>query len=285
MSTKEAVAIETHKIIVKPNLFRSSNKLVTDPNHEAYFLMGNSTISYTLPKDMHGNLINPFKSENEKVWLEKELDLDLNHHKAKDNFWHTFSVKMGKDEKHLELKNPKHYLEYVILRANFMHIAPSLEMARKRATYRYIMTTAEAEAIKSANKADLQIEAYMVLGKLRESREDMLNFLKVYGKKVSPQSKSEFLVKELTAIVQEDLDTFLTLARDKSSFNAKLVIKEGVEVGAIKQDGRKYFLPGGDPLCNPGEVPTIENAVKFLEYKGNQDILMNIQTRIKTAKD
>lgn len=281
----KAPIVEDQVIIVKPNLLRSNNKLVTDPEHEAYFLMGNSKISYTLPKDLHGNLMNPFKSEDEKKWLEHELDLDLNHHKAKDNFWHKFSVKLGKDERRLNLANAKHYLEYIILRANSMSIAPSLELAKKRATYKFIMTTAEAESIKLSNKADLEIEAYMYLGKIRENKEEMLNFLKVYGKKVSSQSKEQFLLKELKTIVEEDLDTFLKIARDKDSYSIKLLIAEAVEIGALKKEGRKYFLPGGDSLSDPGEVPTIDNAIKFLSYKGNQDILNQIETRVKTAKD
>lgn len=283
--SKKPPVVESQVIIVKPNLLRSSNKLVNDPEHEAYFLMGNSKISYSLPKDSHGNLINPFKSVEEKEWLEFELDLDLNHHKTKDNFWHKFSVKLGKDDRRLNLANAKHYLEYIILRANTMSIAPNLDLAKKRATYKFIMTTAEAESIKMSNKADLEIEAYMYLGKIREDKEEMINFLKVYGKKVSAQSKEQFLLKELKTIVEEDLDTFLKISRDKDTFSIKLLITEAVEIGALKKDGRKYFLPGGDPLCDPGEVSTLDNAIKFLAYKGNQDILKQIETRVQTAKD
>ena len=72
-------------IIVKP-IMRPRNTMIQDPDHEAYFLVGNSRITYCLPQDRYGNLLNPFTHDGEREWLEKELDVDLNIHKSKDNY-------------------------------------------------------------------------------------------------------------------------------------------------------------------------------------------------------
>jgi len=288
MSAKEKAGVFAPKkeiIIVKPNLTKSRNKLVSDPDHEAYFLMGTASVHYSLPKDIYGNLLNPFLQEGDKEWLEKELDLDLNYHKRENNYWKTFKVKLGKDAKRLELSNPKDYLTYLVLRANHLHIAPNESVANKRATYRYIMTTESFDMEKKASSVDKSIRAYMELGKIVDDKAAMANFLKVYGKKVSPQSKIEFFVAEIKKIIEEDIDSFLRIIEDKENYELKLLIANAVEIGAIKLDRRQYTLPGGDALAEVGEVPTLENAVKFLKYKGNQDLLLTIKARVENAKE
>jgi hypothetical protein len=283
-TAKKVFTPKQERVVVKP-IMRARNPLVTDPEHEAFFLVGNATINYCLPTDTQGNLLNPFSSKEEQEWLEKELDLDLNFHKTKDNFWHDFKVKLGKSIKRLDLQNPKHYLDYLVLKANRLFIAPNGEAMNDRATYRYALVSEEFENKKSVKQADLKIEAYKAFGKLEEDTEGMKDFLKVYGKKVSPVSKKSFLIEEISKIVDNDLEGFLAVIRDKDNYEIKLLVAEAVEVGAVIKQGRKYTLPGGDNLCGPGEQPTMAHVVEYLKAPANQDILTLLQTRVKTAKD
>lgn len=286
METKEVTTFRPKEeaIIVKP-IMRSRNPLVSDPEHEAFFLVGSATIDYCLPLDQHGNLLNPFTSKEEQAWLEKELDLDLNIHKTSNNYWKKFKVRLGKDAKRLDLRNPKNYIEYLVLKANRLFIAPDGDSMNDRATYRYALVSEEFETKKTVKKSDLLMEAYMVLGDLRKDKQDMMNFLKVYGKKVAPHSKEEFLFTQLQNILDSDIEGFLAVAHDKDNYEFRLLIAEAVEAGAIIKEGRKYSLPGGDLLCNPGEVATLQNAVKYLKYPGNQDLLTAIKARVENAKD
>lgn len=274
---------ETDVVIIKP-IMRARNPLVNDPDHEAFFLFGNAKIDYKLPIDRYGNLLNPFKNEEEQRWLESELDLDLNYHKIKDNAWHKIKVSLGKDARRLDLRNAKQYLEYVVLRANSLHIAPSAEEAGNKRTYRYMITSVDQEVKDQSNVGNLKIEAYIAFGKLRDSKEDMINFLKVYGKKVSDVSKETFLTAEITKIVENDTETFLSIISDKDNYEMKLLIAEAVEAGAVIKKSREYLLPGGDALAETGQIATIDNAVKYLKSPKNQDILTLIQTRVKTSK-
>lgn len=285
-TAKEATTFNGRKevVVVKP-IMRSRNPLISDPEHEAFFLVGTSTVSYSLPVDRQNNLVNPFSSKAEQDWLEKELDLDLNVHKRKDNYWHKFRVRLGKDNRRLDLNNPKDYIEWLVLRANNLYIAPTGESMGDRATYRYALVSEEFETKKSVKRADLEIDAYMHLGKLKDDKEAMLNFLKVYGKKVSPQSKENFLFTELRKLIDTDIDGFLNVAKDKENYDLRLLIANAVEVGAVLKDGRKYSLPGGDDLCAKGEVPTLLNVVNYLKHPGNQDILTALKARVENAKD
>lgn len=282
--TEKGFTIPEKTIIVKP-IMRPRNSLITDPEHEAFFLVGNATITYCLPVDKYGNLLNPFTSKEEQSWLERELDVDLNFHKNKDNFWHKFRVRLGKDQRKLNLQNPKHYLEYLVLKANSLFIAPDGDKMSDKATYRYALVSEEFETKQSEKKADLEIEAYMHLGKLRDDKDEMIDFLKVYGRKVSDVSKSSFLVAELKKIIETDLQGFLTVARDQENYEIKLLVAQAVECQAINKQGRKYHLPGGDDLCGPGDVPVIENVVAYLKNPANQDILTMLKARVKNAKD
>lgn len=261
------------------------NPLIQDPSHEAYNLFGNSTRDYLVPVDAQGNLHNPFECKEEQLWLEKELDLDLNYHRTDKNYFHTASISLGKLDKIIDLSNPKQYLEYIIARANKQYIAADLASSKKKATFKYVIVAENAEIKATATTANKRIEAYKFLGKIEEDRDAMLNFLKVYGKKVSSVSKIDFLVSEIEKVIVEDIDLFLETAQDKGNYDMKLLIAQAVEVGAIIKDKRKYFLPGGDALCGEGDAPTLENAIIYLKNKANQDVLITLQARVKNAKD
>ena len=270
-------------IVVEP-VMRARNSLITDPEHEAFFLFGTASITYCLPVDRQGNLLNPFESKEEQLWLEQALDLDLNHHKGKNNFWHDFRVRLGKDRRVLNLRNPKHYLEYLVLRANKLHIAPDGKSIGNKATYRYALVSQDFRTKESAQQVDLEMEAYIALGAMKEDTEAMTNFLKVYGKKVSPVSKRPFLVAEIKKIIETDISKFLEIIEDKENYELKLLIADAVECGALTKQGRKYFLPGGDELSGTGDSPTLANAVEYIKSPANQDILTTLKARVSAAK-
>lgn len=281
---KKVFRPEAKTILVKP-VMKARNSLITDPDHEAYFLFGTATITYSLPVDRQGNLMNPFTSKEEQEWLEKELDVDLNFHKVKDNYWHTAKVKLGKDTRRLQLSNPKDYLDYIILRANRLYIAPDGESMTEKATYRYALVSEEFETKQGEKKANLEIEAYMALGKLKESKDDMIDFLKIYGKRVSANSKQAFLMAEILKIIENDIHGFLGIIRDKENYELKLLIAEAVECQALIKQGRKYHLPGGDDLCGPGEIPTLDTAIQYLKSPANQEILLMLKARVNNTKE
>ena len=173
---------------------------------------------------------------------------------------------------------------YIILRANTLFIAPDGDSMMKKKTYRYALIAEEYETSKLVNEADKEMEAFMALGKLKDDKEAMINFLKVYGKKVSGDSKEQFLFGEIRKIISNDIDTFLNIMKDTDSFDIKLLISSAVDAGVVIKQGRKYSLPGGDPLCGESEVATLDVAVKYLLSPAQQDLLVNIQARTKNSK-
>ncbi len=271
------------KIIVKP-IMKVRNPMVSDPDHEAYFLFGTATIDYTLPVDANNTIINPFTSKEEQLWLEKELDLDLNIYKKNDNFWKSHKVRLGKVERKLNLMNPKDYLDYLVLKANRLYIAPDGESQKKKATYRYALISEEYETQTVVKSSDKKKAAYKALARLEDKGKDaMLNFLKVYGHRVSPESKMEFLTASIDKIIEDDIDGFLKIADDKQ-YELKLLVANAVEIGAVIKKGRLYSLPGGDNLCGAAETPVIETVIAYLNQPVNSDILLSLKAKVSGKK-
>jgi len=270
-------------IIIKP-VMRMRNPQISDPSHEAYFLFSGSTIDYCLPMDKMGNLYNPFSSTQEKEWLEKELDLDLNYHKNKDNYWKKAKVKLGKEDTKLDLSNPKHYIQYLILKANKNFIAPSGDKMLDRATYRYAIVSEQFETRVKVSSADKKKRAYKSAAKLEaKGKQAMLDFLRVYGNKVDDGSSLDFLIGKIDDIIEDNIDKFLAITVDSENYEIKLLIAKAVDAGAVVKRGREYTLPGGDTLCEQGDVSTLDNVVEYLKATRNQDILTLLKARVDKA--
>lgn len=280
---KKKFKLPTGKKIIKP-IMRFRNGLVEDPDHENYFLFSNSSIDYCLPGDRLGNLVNPFSSEEEKEFLEKKLDIDLNIYK-KDGHFIRHRVRLNKEERILNLSNPKDYLDYLVLKANKLYIAPSGEDMMKKATYKFALVDMDFEIKENKTTANTRILAYKIFGKMEDDKEAMLDFLSAYGRRVSPETKENFLVQEIGKIIEEDIHGFIDLMEDKDSFDVKLLISRCLEVGAVIKKGKKYYLPGGDALCGVGESPTMAVVVKYLNTTANQGTLTGLQARVNAAKD
>ena len=272
-------------VLVEP-IMRARNPLVGDnKDHEAYFLFGTAKIEYSVPIDRQGNLINPFESEAERAWLEDMLDLDFNIYRKDCILWR-HKVKLGKEQRKLNLENPKDYLDYIVLRTNKLFIAPNAESMYKRATYRYALVSEGYQVRALAKRAGTKKEAYKGAAKLEtQGREAMIDFLKVYGKKVSEASKTEFLVTQIDEIIEKDIEGFLALYNDQENYEIRLLLENAVEAGVVNKNGRKYYLPGGDPLCGEGEAPTITATIEYLKSPANQDIFDMITARVNNAKE
>jgi len=271
------------KVIVKPILRQRG--MINDPTHEAYFLFGRSAIKYCLPQK-GGILVTPFSSKAEQEWLERELDVDLNIYKSKDNYWKSkeAKVRMTKDYRTLNLENPHDYRDWLILKACTNQIAPDGQSMMKKKTYRYALVEESFENEKKASKADNKKKAYKLLGALEVSNDKMLSFLKVYGKRVDSNSKRDFLVGLLDEIIEKDIEGFIKLAEDKT-FDVKLLLEDAVEAGALTKTGKEYYLPGGDKLSANDKTPaTVTNAVAYLTDPANQDILLQLKARVKSTQ-
>ena len=263
---------------------------ITDPEHEAAFLVGAATNNFSAPMDRNGNVVCPLSKDEVEFFETPGLSGmsyktgDLSPYKEDNNFWKTHKVRLNKDPKVFNLSKPKDYIDYKILLANKDLIASSPEEAKRKRSYKYMIVSDDHEVDVRLTKQKKLQEAYMFFGKIEDNQEEMLNFLKIYGKKVPTAANIKWLKDEIGKVIIEDVEGFLGIARD-SDRKTRLMILQAVEAGILVKEGRKFFLRGGEPLCNPSEVPLIDIAVKFLKEPKNQDIYIDIKNRLQTAKD
>ena len=122
-------------------------------------MFANSTIDFQLPVDRNNNLHNPFTSEDERKWLEEELDTNLGVNLRKDNFWKTKKVKCGKDAKILKLDSPKDYIDYLILKANSLYIASEHVSPKEyKASQKFRLVSEDFDSTQRARKVNKKVE-------------------------------------------------------------------------------------------------------------------------------
>ena len=279
--------LPSKKVSIKPIM--RTRGLIKDPQHEAFFLFANATIDLKAPLDRNGHLVCPLSDEERKFFEDKEASGlhfetgELSPYKKSDNFWTNYKVKLGKTERLLDLSKPMDYIDYKLLLANTALIAPNAKSSNKKKTYRFALVSTEEELQSAVSTSTKRKTAYKFAGKMEDSRDEMIAFLKIYGKRPSVDASSDFLISEIDKIINDDIDTFLAIAEDKDK-DIKFLITEAVELGVVEKDKRKYFMPGGDALADKGVSPTLENACDYLKKPENQDIYLSIKERVKAAK-
>lgn len=293
LKTKTAFKLPNKRIKVVPVM--RAHGIIQDPKHEAFFLFGNSTRRYCVAKE-GSRLIDPLTAEEKAFFEDKtvsgmafdpgDLSPYAKHIKfaAKNgrprSYWDTREAKIDltKNGKVLDLSNPKDYLEYKILLTNKDEIAPNAKEMFRKKTYWYALVEEDYEVQETNTKGQKLKQAYKLLGKMEDSREDMYQFLVLYGKKPAQTAKPDYLEGEINKIITDDVDGFLKIAADKN-LKEKILINKAVLAGAIKKQSNRYYLASGDPMNLPGEINNIDGAVEYLQSPLNNDILAFLKAK------
>jgi hypothetical protein len=282
--------LQHKKVYLKP--VTRGGRMITSPEHVAFFQMEGATNWFQLPQlESTGELADPFTSEEEKTFFEQILDLDLNIHKKKDNYWHTFFVKVIKnfDLMHdgyvFNLEDPIDNLRYRVTKLQPM-VAPSWEKRYGRGDYRFALVDEGYAEEKEQTDTNKTIEAYTYLGSIQNSVKDMKDFLGVYYlekkemKFVPEDADKDWLRKEIRKVVEEELDLALKIMHDPDA-KIKNFILQAIRVGAITKPARnKYDIPG------EGVSYTYEELVKYLTEAETlkADVYLKIIAQVRMHK-
>lgn len=281
--------LQNKKVYLKPVV--RGGKMITSPTHVAYFQYEGAGNWFQLPINKLGALINPFDSEEEKEFFEKTLDVDLNVNKRKDNFWHTFFVKVIKDYNLMHdgyifnLADPLDNLRYRVAKLQ-PTVAPDWEHRTARGEYRFALVDEGYAEEKEQTDTNKTIEAYTYLGSIQNSLRQMKDFLGLYYmekkdmKMVPEDADKDWLKKEVKKVIDEEVDLALKIISDPQS-KIKNLILQGIRAGAILKSARnKYDIPG------EGTSYTYDELVGYLtnaeEVKA--DVYLKIAAQIKVSK-
>ena len=268
-------------------------KMIKTPAHVGYFMYEGASVSFVLPQNSRGELLNVFISKEEQDFFENELGVDLNPYRKKDNFWNTFAVKFQKNPITMyegvkyNLANPLDNLRVRVLK-NCLEVAPTWEDRFKYPTYKFAIVEEDYEENKASDAAKMNQEIWKFFGSISNNSSKMRDFVGVYLssnkkiKTVPSDASKEWLMKELSDIIADDPSGYMSIVND-NHFTIKAFILSAIAVGAIEKTGvNKYVLPGETTAWQLNEF------VEYLEQlKDNSDdvyLKLVAQIGIKTKK-
>ena len=260
--------------------------MVTNPKHVLYGGMAEgASRTFVVPRLRSGSFVNVLTNE-EKAFLEEAMGFEygtLSSIKKVNNFWENVSVRLTKQDNYLDLSSPDDYIKYKVLLANKDFIAPSLQALQDepKATYQFVIIAEGEENKQARDNMSTVMKCYKEYGKV----EDDVYTLRVIveaidGRATAPNSKLEFLQAKINNLIQADSKLFLKVITDPY-LSTKVLIKKGVEAGAISNRDNHYYLRDGTPLCEANEESTLSVAAKYLNMPKHQDILFAIQAKVK----
>ena len=271
---KEFVLPVNKKILIKPII--KKGKWLSE-EHSGNFMYDNTKMTITVPLSTQtGQIIDPLTKEEREFFENRDksgMDFkqgDLNVYKKSNqltgetNFWLNFEYRLYKNQgvleegttlAELDLSKPMDYITYKVLLANSLpggQVAPSWSDRFNQGTYRIALVNSKDEDELEASKTDKLAEAFAFYGTIQNSHTKMFELLSVYWlenrKAVRPAKDStmEFLKKEISKIIHDNVDSFLSLIN--SNYEEKLLINEALSCGAIRMEGRAFLTADGVPL-------------------------------------
>lgn len=282
--------LQNKKVYLKPVV--RGGKMISAPEHVAFFQYEGASNWFQLPKNELGVLVDPFRGNaEEKEFFERELDLDLNVNKKKDNFWHTFFVKVIKDYSLMHegyvfnLADPLDNLRYRVTKFQST-VAPSWDERLNRGEYRFALVDEDYEEQAEQTSTNKTIEAYTYLGSIQNSVKSMKDFLGVYYlekkemKFVPEDADKDWLRKEIRKVIDGEIDLALKIINDGDA-QIKNFILQAIRAGAITKSARnKYDIPGEGVSYEYNEL--VEYLKKAEEIKA--DIYLKMAAQIKMHK-
>ncbi len=287
METKQykgSFTLPNEIVIVKYIHRRRGMAANVEANHViAGGMLDKAVRKFSAPLQRNGSIKNVL-SADEKEYLEAVTGLDLSVY---GNFWVNFRVSLHKDDANnrFDLSNPMDYISIKILETlSKEDIALTWADRNKNQTYQFAITREHEEMLESKVKYDSKKEAFKMYGKIEDDRDKLLGVLKLLtNKPISKDSSLGWIQTKVEEFIDTMPSQFVSVVNDKS-FHTKLLINTAIDKGVIVKNSNKYSTVDGLELCNPGELPTFDNAVAYLDNPKNQEIRDLIEAKPKQNK-
>lgn len=294
MTREEAIKkefLEDKKIILKPSP-RQGGMVPKDKGHIMYFKMDGTSTFFSLPRKERGDLVNVFKSDEERKYFENTLGLDLNEARP-GNFFETFYVKVTKDDvlmqrgEIFDLSDPMDNLRYRILKVQST-IAPSWEQRLDSNKYIWALVDETKLEKEAEEEFDSQQEIWMYLGKISDDTPKLRTALTVYlntiGSKVKIplDAKKREIMKELNKIAadKKSRERFLDVC-EGDLFDSKVMVLRALETGGIVKEGNDTFLFAGEEQTH--KFVEIAERLHRLEEE-QDDLYFKLVEQIENSK-
>lgn len=261
---------------------------ITDPRHALYGGMALGAYHYfTVPMLRNGQLKDVL-TKDEKNFLEDALGLEANAMsvlRKVDNYWSNYQVKLGKEDTILDLSVAEDYIKYKVLLGNTEDIAPSMDEValRPKETYEYVLIHEAEEARANTKRVNKNIEAYNLLSKMEGNKDTLRLIVEIATSRPQHRTVSiDVLTDQVDKLIQSKPDLFLTIAKDPL-LETKVLLKKGLECGAVRMKNDMFYDSEGKPLCDAGNS-TFSVAAEWLNKPKNQGTLLSIKAMIEASE-
>ncbi len=219
---------------------------------------------YGTTADRFGTLLTGFtEDEFKQLEISKEITHKL--------FFRDFKLILTDAPVVLNLERESDYIRYkfALIRDEIANTPDDITSQTK-----YVMFDEEAEAVKLTVKADLKMDAYVLLSGL--SYEEQLDFLKLFG--IATKGLSPTVVKaKLAMIIETDSKSFLSRYNDKNR-GEKILIESLVQARIVEKRGTSIYF--NEDLLGATEDITIQ----YLKNPKNNELRINLITLLKSTQ-
>lgn len=275
--------LRNEKITVKYILNEKTG--ITDRNHPFFGgLAQGAYINFVVPMLRNGSLKNPL-TKAEKKYLEYAMGLDdnaLSVHKAEDNYWDNYQVRLSKDDYILDLSTPKGYIDYKVLLANTDTVAASMDELNNnpKETYRFVLVSDKEVYDTTSTKVKMKeacMEAYF---KIRDDFDSLRCVIQtVTGRPVDAKTDINFLKNKCVEQIEVDPVRFAKILTDKL-LPYKVLLTRAVDAKLVTKRGT-WHLYEGQVMSDGNDEPTFSVAARFLANPRNQEIKFSIEKKLK----
>lgn len=238
---------------------------------------------FCAPLQRNGKIANVLTIE-EKEGLEEMLGgMDLSVY---GDFWKDFFVSLRKNKASnvFDTSDPIDFISVKVLEKNTSYIAKSWAERDDKQTYQFAITREGEVSNEDKAKFDIKKEAFKLYGKIEDDKDKLIAVLRLLSNRpVSSDSKLDWVQKQVDTYVDTESQAFVNVVND-SSFETKKLINEAVDVGYVVKRGNKYSTIDGLDLAEAGEIPTFNNAVRYLDNDRNQEVRSIMVAKIEELK-
>lgn len=272
------------EVWLKPVPGKDLTMIKADKNFSAHsFMYEGAIVEKWLTMDDRGNYFDPFDSEEEREFFEKETGRNLSlNWRDTTCAWNTskdgIKLRFNADEKfkkfgyRFNLNNVYDNLAYKVARRQ-RDIAHSLKEAKEKSHFVFYLSDGAEENNQKRDEFNMNSKIYMEFGSMQNSKDKMKEFLELYyvtnkEPKEVPEGVSDDALKNEIQTLIDNFPTKVVNVLNDEDKEIKIFMLKGIKAGAIEKSGIDTFnLPGGSKY----NLNEFLGFLKLLEKKKDTD--------------
>lgn len=224
-----------------------------------------------------------FLTKDEVAFFSARLGEDVSP--SNKTYWENFGISLTKEDMILDLSDPVQMLQYKALHHYTQKVCTDPTKLTNRATYQWCIYNTDDEITSKKSELDGQQKAYINFGRIQHNR-DILAYLyrNIEGRIISRETSLADAQVKFLDILSKKHAKFNLLLQDPL-FDEKVILNTAFELGIISEKSGEYTdVKSGKKLADEGKANE-QTAAEYLASPMHQDLRLELEARIKVAKD